>query len=256
MLLDKPSAGNNSIALSDIPGQTTAVREFLRSQGTGSVAGTPTWDTILPADVTGDAAATRKFLRSLGSGAAPGTTVWDTVGAADVAAGTFPAGTFAYQGLLDLSNASAGQIKFPATPHLSANPTTLDDYEEGTWTPVIGGATSTSGQSYFSQAGTYTKIGRRAGVQFYAELTAAGTIVGAAQIQGLPFVSLNEVNFVIGRWNIGATVVMIAANIQGGTSLIRLFKVTGAAASSGAAFVASADITNTSIISGFVAYDT
>ena len=52
-------------------------------------------------------------------------------------------------------------IKFPATQVPSADANTLDDYEEGTWTPVLGGSGGTSGQTYAAQAGTYTKIGNR-----------------------------------------------------------------------------------------------
>jgi hypothetical protein len=47
-------------------------------------------------------------------------------------------------------------INFPATQSASANANTLDDYEEGTWTPSFGGITSAS---YSYQLGTYTKIG-------------------------------------------------------------------------------------------------
>ena len=31
-----------------------------------------------------------------------------------------------------------GQIVFPATPNPSSNANTLDEYEEGSWTPVLG----------------------------------------------------------------------------------------------------------------------
>ncbi|MDB4876461.1 MAG: hypothetical protein JWM41_2907 [Gemmatimonadetes bacterium] len=105
-LLGKPSPGANPIALSDIPGQTTTTKKFLRSTGTGSVAGTPTWDTLVAADVTGDVAATRKFLRSLGSGASPGTTVWDTLTAADIGAGSFPSGSFTFPGAVTITGTS------------------------------------------------------------------------------------------------------------------------------------------------------
>lgn len=67
----------------------------------------------------------------------------------------------------------------------------LTDYEEGSWTPVIGGDVSTSGQTYGTQYGSYTKIGNLVHVNFHAILTAKGTITGTAQIQGLPFASVN-----------------------------------------------------------------
>jgi len=34
-------------------------------------------------------------------------------------------------------NLAGGQIKFPATQNSSADANTLDDYEEGTWTPTL-----------------------------------------------------------------------------------------------------------------------
>jgi hypothetical protein len=56
--------------------------------------------------------------------------------------------------LLDISGASGGQIKFPATQNASSNANTLDDYEEGTFTPTG------IGQTFTTVTGTYTKIGR------------------------------------------------------------------------------------------------
>jgi hypothetical protein len=52
--------------------------------------------------------------------------------------------------------ADAGGITFPATQAASSDPNTLDDYEEGTWTPAITGLTlgNASGQNF-----SYTKIG-------------------------------------------------------------------------------------------------
>jgi hypothetical protein len=83
---------------------------------------------------------------------------------------------------------SGSGITFPATQSDSSNANTLDDYEEGTWTPVIGGSTSTSGQSYSVQVGRYTKIGQQVTVTFRAALSNKGTMTGTyAQIQGLPF---------------------------------------------------------------------
>ena len=65
----------------------------------------------------------------------------------------------------------------------------LDDYEEGTWTPVLGGVSGTSGQTYSLQAGRYTKVGRQVICSFEATLTAVGTVTGSAIISGLPFTS-------------------------------------------------------------------
>jgi hypothetical protein len=92
--------------------------------------------------------------------------------------------TITSTGVLELTS---GQLKFPASQNASADANTLDDYEEGTWTPIIGGEGGQSGQSYSGQTGYYTKIGRIVTVTFRVVLTNKGTITGNAAIKGLPF---------------------------------------------------------------------
>jgi hypothetical protein len=64
----------------------------------------------------------------------------------------------------------------------------LDDYEEGTWTPVFGGTgvNPTVSASTYGPA-EYVKVGKvvTASMAFFGDVTAAGS--GAASIQGLPF---------------------------------------------------------------------
>jgi hypothetical protein len=63
---------------------------------------------------------------------------------------------------------------------------TLDDYEEGTWTPSY----STSGGSFTYDAATqgwYTKIGDTVHVHFRIYTTSVTAGSGAVKIQGLPF---------------------------------------------------------------------
>jgi hypothetical protein len=63
---------------------------------------------------------------------------------------------------------------------------TLDDYEEGTWTPEIkfdGDNVGASGAFY----GVYTKIGRMVTVNCNLRLTSKGTSKGSVAIVGLPF---------------------------------------------------------------------
>lgn len=92
-------------------------------------------------------------------------------------------GGAAIGGLLDISAATAGQIKFPATQNASADVNTLDDYEEGTWTPNVGGTAT-----YSVQLGTYTKIGNLVTVTCRLVIDVIGT--GALNaIDGLPFTS-------------------------------------------------------------------
>jgi hypothetical protein len=80
-------------------------------------------------------------------------------------------------------NADGIGITFPATQSASSNANTLDDYEEGTWTPSVGGTAT-----YTIQLGTYTKIGRIVNFVFYIEINLIGT--GSTTIvSGLPFTS-------------------------------------------------------------------
>jgi len=65
----------------------------------------------------------------------------------------------------------------------------LDDYEEGTWTPVFIG-TSTAGTPTYNtngQAGKYTKVGNQVTAWAYLDVTALGGAAGNINITGLPF---------------------------------------------------------------------
>ena len=82
-------------------------------------------------------------------------------------------------------------IKFPATQVASTDANTLDDYEEGTFTPVIRGG-STAGTYELNTSfddGFYQKVGRvvtvRVVVALAGSITAGGT--GDYVISGLPF---------------------------------------------------------------------
>jgi hypothetical protein len=75
-------------------------------------------------------------------------------------------------------------ITFPATQSASTDANTLDDYEEGTWTPVINPATGTVTSSV--TAGTYIKVGRQVTLNYNAQIT-GGTITAVSSISGFPF---------------------------------------------------------------------
>ena len=64
----------------------------------------------------------------------------------------------------------------------------LDDYEEGTWTPVFEGATTAGSYTYTTQVGTYTKIGRLVTVNCeLLNVTQSSAGSGHVKITGLPF---------------------------------------------------------------------
>ena len=96
------------------------------------------------------------------------------------------------------ASASGAGITFPATQSASSDANTLDDYEEGTWTPTdeSGAALSLSVSS-----ATYTKIGRVVFVTVYLFYPSTSSSANA-NIGGLPFVAANINNsysYITGR---------------------------------------------------------
>lgn len=78
-------------------------------------------------------------------------------------------------------------ITFPATQVAKSDANTLDDYEEGTWTPSVGG-TATYGSNQF---GYYTKVGNIVTCQFAIEIATLGT-GSTSLLSGFPFTSSNS----------------------------------------------------------------
>jgi hypothetical protein len=77
-------------------------------------------------------------------------------------------------------------IAFPATQVTSTDANTLDDYEEGTFTPTVIGSSSAGTATYSIQSGSYTKIGNT--VNFWLKLSwTGGTGTGILQVSSLPF---------------------------------------------------------------------
>jgi hypothetical protein len=93
---------------------------------------------------------------------------------------------------------SLNGITFPATQSASADANTLDDYEEGTWTPNQGSGLTVSG--FYSSGGRYVKIGRLV----YVEATQTGSTNIAVAVTGvlctnLPFAPTTGVATGIGN---------------------------------------------------------
>ena len=84
-------------------------------------------------------------------------------------------------------------IAFPTTQSASSDANTLDDYEEGTFVPTVGGSTSNGTAVYTTQTGVYTKIGRLVQVQILVAWS-AGTATGTQTVLGLPFASHGTAN--------------------------------------------------------------
>jgi len=135
------------------------------------------------------------------------------------------------------TSATGTGIAFPATQSASSDVNTLDDYEEGTWTPVINPAVGTVTSSVV--AGTYVKVGRQVTLNYDARIT-GGTITSVASISGFPFAtgsaavaasgSCREYNAVGQLWNLTAGA---SSTIAGLVNYVNSTTVTNAYAWSG-----------------------
>jgi hypothetical protein len=84
-------------------------------------------------------------------------------------------------------------IAFPATQVSSADANTLDDYEEGTWTPVLSRDGTAPTISYGERYGRYTKIGNMVTCWVTINnITVSSAGTGANSITGLPFAIGNQ----------------------------------------------------------------
>jgi hypothetical protein len=93
--------------------------------------------------------------------------------------------TITGQATIPTINLTGGQIAFPATQSASSDANTLDDYEEGTWTPVFVPATGSITTQ--SGSGRYTKIGNMVILTGTVTVTTWGTAGGSVNVTSLPF---------------------------------------------------------------------
>jgi len=90
-----------------------------------------------------------------------------------------------------------GQLQFPVTQNASADATTLDDYEEGTFTPTLYGISTAGTNTYTTQEGDYTKCGDIVTCNAYIEINTTSGMAGALFFGGLPFTMGTAVSFVV-----------------------------------------------------------
>ena len=84
---------------------------------------------------------------------------------------------------------SGAGITFPATQSASSSANTLDDYEEGTWTPTI--VTGITSPTYTNQSGNYTKVGNV--VTFTFRISVSGGTANSTILSfSLPFTGINN----------------------------------------------------------------
>ena len=166
----KPSSGSGSSTLISVAGTTTndtltlpaKTGNIITSADTGTVTGTM----LASATVAG-------------SNLTTGGPTWKSNGAVALLNG--------------VTNATGTGITFPATQSASSDVNTLDDYEEGDWTPRIDGNTTAGTGTYTNQKGTYVKIGSLVMAKGYVTWS-AHTGTGFMRVAGLPFSSSSTTN--------------------------------------------------------------
>lgn len=156
---------------------------------------------------------------------------------------------------------SSGQIAFPATQVPSSDANTLDDYEEGTWTPVF--TCLTPGDlsvGYASQIGRYVKIGKTVTLWFDVQLNTYTytTATGSIRLTGIPFTAANATTPYVGSVAFGninkAGFTQIVPRIEANAVIIR-FVASGMG--SAIATVSATDATSGSaiLLQGTITYE-
>lgn len=132
-------------------------------------------------------------------------------------------------------------ITFPATAALCNDPNTLDDYEEGSWTPILRNNATTQPTYLYNSNGTngyYTRIGNTVFVRGKINVTGSTSnlsIISAQElrISGLPYTSFvppngngeSSANFSF--WSLASGVFDLPSFVLHGTKEIVIGKVTG-----------------------------
>ena len=140
------------------------------------------------------------------------------------------------------STAGTG-IAFPATQLASSDANTLDDYEEGTFTPAIYGTTTAGAGTYITQSGKYTKVGNL--VTFYAFCTwTAHTGTGNIGMNSLPFIAGGSVAPVLSVYasNLTYTGTTLQAYAPNGSALVTFEQTSNGAPTTGIPMDTSASL--------------
>lgn len=168
---------------------TGTANQITVSQGDG-VAGNPTLALANPLTTPGGLTVTGGVVLNTNLSSSATNLVMASNGTGEIF--LRPQGLGVATGQLRITNAGivlvdGGGIQFPATQIPSAGANTLDDYEEGTFTPAMTFGGAAVGMTFSTASGVYTKIGRSVWTQVTMQLSAKGSSTGAAVLTGWPF---------------------------------------------------------------------
>ena len=170
----------------------------------------------------------------------------------NVGIGVVPVGG---KGCLQISSG----INFPATQVASTDPNTLDDYEEGTWTPVVADANTggNTGTCTINSA-KYTKIGRVVSVECdISGITTTGMTAGNGfNIRGLPFVPVNGANGSFYTYRVGRNASTVSSSVYapGSVTALQFYLYTASSGTADLRILVSDIVSTTSQIIVSVTY--
>lgn len=149
-----------------------------------------------------------------------------------------------------------GQLKFPASANASADSNTLDDYEEGTFSSTITGASGTAG-GYAAQNGMYVKWGSAVAVWFDVQLSSVGSLSGNISVGGFPFSthgSLPSHQQNVFWSSVGTNFIHVSATLSASNSAFILSATTAAFTSFQQVIVQGSDLGASSLFRGHFTY--
>lgn len=139
---------------------------------------------------------------------------------------------------------TGGAVKFPSVQVPSADVNTLDDYVEGTWTPVLSFGGASVGITYGTQLGRVTKVGRLAHVEMTILLTSKGSSAGTLAIAGIPYAPGMNTPAIVITNGFAATVHQLVGFLPAATQIFNMYSF-GPVSS---VPIADTDLSNTSSI--------
>jgi len=102
-------------------------------------------------------------------------------------------------GANNISFSNGNGIDFSASEGSGADSSILDDYEEGTWTPVVrDGSVSGTALTFTIGNATYTKIGNQVHISCYMTRNDSNNRTGRFYLTGLPFASKSGIGHIAG----------------------------------------------------------
>jgi hypothetical protein len=153
------------------------------------------------------------------------------------------------EGLPNEINAEFAQISQSVSVQIAAalNGTAGEQvYEEGTFTPALAFGGASTGITYSTQTGTYTRIGRTVYVEISITLSSKGSATGNATITGLPLTAAATLPLGIetSAMTAGVGDTHVTCLTSATTTSLLLRDVAGGSASS----MTDVDFTNTSVL--------